>query len=697
MPRPPISTRFAAELGPPNMSAAFAGAPALNGPWPTKIGFGIMEFEAAPSLPVTQGIPGPIGARNGPSAGRVAPAPAIGPDFPTELLLDRGLTCAALGALVPAIASLRMLTQREPDSEAAWLTLGDLLALSGDHAAAQAARAAAARHGGAPSAQKPHENAPSLVAISQAERHIMAEIASKSGGRPRIFLRQHLFANPKDVAALRLMAAHVVEAFEPERAKRLLQRALQLAPNYFAALEDYAKLLMWAGDWAEALVQLDHLVAQVPANETYQIYRANTLVDLGETDAGIRIYEAVLARGTVRDSELYAAYANALREAGRRAECARAYRRCIELHPETGEAYWGLANLKFEDLNPSDIAAMRAQVARPDLPPWQRLHFHYALGHALEKQADYAGSFANYAEGARIRRENLRGGEQPYEADELSMLAERVRGFFTPARLAAQAARRPGSPVPIFIVGMPRSGSTLIEQILATHNSIEGLQELPELGNILMRLDTRNGTVARSAYPDCLAELDSVALAALGDEYLARCAAYRKTDRPYFIDKLPGNWLGVGLIRIILPDARIVDARRHPMAACMGTFKQLIISGATFTYDLTDIGRRYHDYAALMGYFDTVLPGFVHRVHYEDMVMDTEAQIRALLAYCGVEFDSQCLRFWETERAVRTPSSEQVRRPISRDSTDQWRQFEPWLDELKHALGPALTAYRPAA
>jgi hypothetical protein len=244
---------------------------------------------------------------------------------------------------------------------------------------------------------------------------------------------------------------------------------------------------------------------------------------------------------------------------------------------------------------------------------------------------------------------------------------------------------------------MPRSGSTLIEQILATHPSIEGLQELPELGNILMRLDTRNGTVARSAYPDCLAELGSVALAALGDEYLARCATYRKTDRPYFIDKLPGNWLSTGLIRMILPDARIIDARRHPMAACMGTFKQLIISGSPFTYDLTHIGRRYHDYAALMAYFDEVLPGFVHRVYYEDMVMDTEAQIRALLAYCGVGFDPQCLRFWETERAVRTPSSEQVRRPISRDSIDQWRHFEPWLDELKRALGPALTDYRPAA
>jgi hypothetical protein len=278
----------------------------------------------------------------------------------------------------------------------------------------------------------------------------------------------------------------------------------------------------------------------------------------------------------------------------------------------------------------------------------------------------------------------------PYRAEETTALVERSIALLTPQFF--ETRRGSGCQVsdPIFVVGLPRSGSTLIEQVLASHPAVEGTMELPDLLAIVRDLGGGRRRGEPSRYPEVLAELDPAALRALGERYLERTRIQRKTDRPFFIDKMPNNWAHVGLIQLILPNARVVDARRHPLSCCFSAFKQHFARGQGFTYDLDDLGRYYRDYVALMAHLDAVLPGRVHRVHYEHMVEDTEGEVRRLLAHCGLDYDERCLRFYENERAVRTASSEQVRSPIYRHGVDHWRNYEPWLEPLRQALGPAL-------
>jgi tetratricopeptide (TPR) repeat protein len=383
---------------------------------------------------------------------------------------------------------------------------------------------------------------------------------------------------------------------------------------------------------------------------------------------------------------------HALKTAGRQAESIEAYRRSIELEPSLGEAYWSLANLKTYRFAPAEIEAMATQLARGDLGAEDRLHFHFALGKAMEDAGDHAAAFAHYAEGNRLRRTTL-----AYDADETTALVRRAQSLFTPDFFASRRGSGAPSPDPIFVVGLPRSGSTLVEQILASHPAVEGTMELPDLLGLVRELSGRTRRSEPSKYPDALAELGPEALRALGERYLAQTRIQRKTDKPFFIDKMPNNWAHVGLIHLILPNARIVDTRRHPLSCCFSAFKQHFARGQGFTYSLEDVGRYYRDYAALMAHFDSVLPGRVHRVHYERMVEDTETEIRRLLAHCGLEYDERCLHFYENDRAVRTASSEQVRSPIFRDAVDHWRHYEPWLGPLRQALGPVLDGYPDAA
>jgi hypothetical protein len=308
-----------------------------------------------------------------------------------------------------------------------------------------------------------------------------------------------------------------------------------------------------------------------------------------------------------------------------------------------------------------------------------RLNLHYALGKALEDRADYAASFEHYAAGAALRR-----AEAPYDADENRRQAESTMAQFTPAFLAERGGFGCPSDEPIFILGMPRSGSTLIEQILASHSEVEGTMELSDIGLIARDL----------GWPASMNGLEPDGLKALGERYLAQTRVHRTLGRRIFIDKMPDNFQYLGLIHLILPNARIIDARRHPLGACFSAFKQHFAQGQAFSYDLTDLGRYYSDYADLMAHFDGVLPGRVRRVIYEDVVEDTEGQVRGLLDHCGLPFEAGCLRFWETQRSVRTVSSEQVRRPIFREGLDQWRRYEPWLGPLKAALGPWLEHWR---
>ena len=619
-----------------------------------------LPLQAAPPQPGPAlrlpGFPSPQGAASapaGPPPAQTAQSPFTG--RPPRFLRALGLTYEAMGMPEAAIAALRAATEAAPSLAP-------------------------------PQGQSPVPRVPpvKLSKVLESEAMLTAALQRPATTPPAMMLRTHLAANPEDAAALRLLAGLARNAGESERAEALLARALDLAPAYMAARQDYCDLLLTRNRWADALAQLDHLLAQRPHDRALRIRRADALANIGKSAEAIEAYEAELKHPGAAEPRLWLSYGVALRSAGRAAESAQAFRSCIALQPAMGEAYWGLAGLRGTALTAADIEAMRAQLAQPNLPVQQRFHFHYALGQALEKQGCYADSFHHYEAGARLRAAMLQGSEAAYDAAEVARRAARARAFFTAARCAMKSESGTKSPVPIFVVGMPRSGSTLIEQILASHSQIEGLQELRELGRIVKRLG------AASPYPECLATLDSAGLARLGDEYIDRCAAYRKTDLRFFIDKMPGNWTNIGLIHMILPHARIIDARRHPMACGFGTFKQLIVGGANYSLDLADIGHRYRTYADLMAHFATELPGRVHLVQYEAMVQDTEAQIRALLAYCGVEFEAQCLRFWETDRTVRTPSSEQVRQPIFREGLDQWRHFEPWLGPLKAALGHAL-------
>ena len=316
------------------------------------------------------------------------------------------------------------------------------------------------------------------------------------------------------------------------------------------------------------------------------------------------------------------------------------------------------------------------------------MHLHFALGKALEDHGKYAESFAHYAAGAAIRRSQV-----TYDADATTLRVQNYEQVFGPD-LLTRAPCDCDSFAPIFIVGLPRSGSTLVEQILASHSAVEGTFELPDIGHMVEELTRKAAERAGDRYPQMLERLDCAGLRILGEAYLERTRIHRKRGAPRFIDKMPNNFMHVGLIHLILPQARIIDARRHPLGACFSAYKQHFAQGHAFSYDLTELGRYYRDYIDLMTHFDAVLPGRVHRVVYEDLVMSPEVQIRRLLEFCDLPFESGCLTFHTTQRPVRTVSSEQVRRPLYRDALERWRHYEPWLGPLKSALGTALERWR---
>jgi tetratricopeptide (TPR) repeat protein len=483
-----------------------------------------------------------------------------------------------------------------------------------------------------------------------------------------------LHSAPDDAVALRLLAQVLLGAGRVTEATRKLERAVHLAPAHRKARHSLASALLARGLAGDALPHIDMLLEHAPQNADYRSLRATALAKTGDYAGAIAIYEDLAQRGK-RPAPFWLGYAHALKYVGRRAESVRAYRSALEQDAGSGEAWWGLANMKNEFFSPADLAAMRGQLENPALGAENRIRFHYALGRALELDGDYAGSFAQYQAGA-----SLRHAKGTHDADAWSAYVGRVRDVFA-APLFAVHADGCADAAPIFILGMPRAGSTLIEQILASHSQVEGTAELPDMGRVVEELSARSGM-----YPDCVAGLDAAQLRELGARYIERTRIYRKTGRPFFIDKTPSNWLHAGLIRLILPQAKIIDARRAPMATCFSVFKQLFGHGAAYASDLGDLGRYYNDYVGLMAHFDAVLPGRIYRVEYERLVADTVSEIRGLLAYCGLELEPACLRFWETSRAVATPSSEQVRQPIFRDAVEHWRRYEPFLEPLRAAL-----------
>lgn len=588
--------------------------------------------------------------------------------------VELGLSLGSAGRGSEAIALLQEALPRAPAHPQAWRVLADHLSAIGDSAAADAAYARHTRH--ACSDPRLMAAADALVAnrIPEAEQ----------------LLRAHLMRAPTDVAAIRMLAEVAARIGRLDDAATLLARCLDLAPGFEAARQNYAMVLHRANQPEQALAQVEQLLAADPANPGGRNLKAVVLCRLGDYAPAIELYEGIL-REYPEHGRIWLSFGHALKTAGQRERAIDAYRRSIALDPGFGEAWWSLANLKTFRFEAGDIEAMRGQLTRDDLDPEQRAQFEFALGKAFEDGGDHAASFAHYAAGNALRRAGL-----PYRADDASARVQRSRALFTPEFLARRAGSGNPAPDPIFVVGLPRSGSTLVEQILASHSLVEGTMELPEVISLTHELRREAGEGRAASYHEVLAQLDGERLRELGDRYLERTRVQRKTGAPFFIDKMPNNFFHVGLIHLMLPNARIVDVRRHPLACCFSGFKQYFARGQNFSYGLEDIGRYYRDYLALMAHFDRVLPGRVHRVVYEQLVDDTETQVRRLLDYCGLAFEPQCLRFFENARPVRTASSEQVRQPIYRGGLDQWRHFEPWLGPLKQALGAALDTWPEA-
>jgi tetratricopeptide (TPR) repeat protein len=587
-----------------------------------------------------------------------------------ELALAYGETQRSADAL----SALRQALVLKPDMADAWRALGDQLTIAGDTEGADAAYAK------------------NIKASTKDPRLLNAAAALCENQIPQAeaLLRAHLKKYPTDVAALRMLAEVAARLQRYSDAEALLARCLELAPSFSAARHHHAIVLHRQNKSAAALQEVDELLARDPRHPGYNNLKAAILARIGELDQSIEIYGAVLAEHPAQP-KIWMTYGHALKTKGREQEGVAAYKRSIELQPSLGEAYWSLANLKTVRFTEQDLVAMRAQLANPGISDEDRFHLNFALGKALEDRGEYAESFVQYALGNQLRRTQIR-----YEPEEMSAHVARVKASCTAAFFGDRASHGATAPDPIFIVGLPRAGSTLLEQILSSHSQVEGTMELPDMPAIAKTLSQRAKESQLEGYSLFLATLGAKECAELGERYLSQTRIQRKSAAPFFIDKLPNNFAHIDLIHLALPHAKIIDARRHPLGCGFSGFKQHFARGQSFTYSLEDIGRYYRDYVELMAHFDAVLPGRIHRVIYESMIEDTETEVRRLLDYCGLPFEAGCLRFYENERAVRTASSQQVRQPIFQEGIDHWRRFEPWLGPLKQALGSVLDAYPQA-
>jgi tetratricopeptide (TPR) repeat protein len=564
-----------------------------------------------------------------------------------------------------AIKALRKAVTIDPKHAAAWQSLGHQLAVAGD---GEGSRQAFQRHF---EFSTPH---PELVEAAK----LLSE--GKLGKAERI-VRDLLKKHPADVSAIRTLADIGIKMGQLKDAGQLLERCLELAPDFHAARHSYAMVLMRQQKPEAAIQETEKLLAQEPNNPNFLTLKASVLTRIGDQPGALEIYEKVL-KDYPNQARAQMSYGHTLKTVGRLDEAIEAYKKCVRLSPEVGEAYWSLANLKTFRFSDEDIDSMRSQVTTEGGDADDQSHLAFALGKALEDRKAYDESFKFYKRGNGIRRIEHRHNPKVNVLDSVRQVRALPSAFFEQRRgWGCQA------PDPIFVVGLPRAGSTLLEQILASHSQVEGTSELQDIITISRKLGNRSRKNPAGKYPEVLAELTQDQCRELGESYLETTRIHR-SDTPFFIDKMPNNFRHIGLIHLILPNSKIIDARRHPMGGCFSSFKQMFAHGQTFTYGLEDIGKYYRDYVRLMDHWDAALPGRVHRVQYEEMVTDTDAQIRALLDYCELDFEEQCLRFYETDRAIRTPSAEQVRKPIYKEGLEQWRNFEAHLDPLKEALGP---------
>jgi tetratricopeptide (TPR) repeat protein len=492
-------------------------------------------------------------------------------------------------------------------------------------------------------------------------------------------LRSFLLQHPQDIEAMRLLAQIGVRLDILDDAEFLLESVLAFAPDYQLARCDYVRVLLQRHKNVRALEESRKLLAADPKDRNFRTLFATSKISLGQFEDALAIYRELAAEQPVPD--LYLSMGHALKTLGRQREAIVAYHEAAALRPDFGDAYWSLANLKTFRFADDDIAAMRLAEATPRTKRADRYHLCFALGKALEDRNEFASAFEYYERGNALKKSEIRYRPEPVEH-----AARRQVAVFTPEFIAARRGIGCERPDPIFIVGLPRAGSTLLEQILASHSKVEGTMELADVPRLVQLLQGRDHDEMAPRYPDVVAGLSPEQLQRFGEKYLADTQVYR-TGKPFFIDKMPNNFRHVGLIHLMLPNARIIDARREPMACCFSNFKQLFANGQEFTYGLDDIARYYRTYVELMEHWDRVLPGRILRVQHEDVVEDLEGNVRRLLEFCSLDFEPGCLEFYKNERSVRTASSEQVRQPIFKEGLDQWRHFEPWLGPLKQSLG----------
>ena len=518
-----------------------------------------------------------------------------------------------------------------------------------------------------------------LAALPPALLSVRNAIAEANLRKAEDICRHFLKQNPTHVEAMRLLADLAVRSEVLDDAEFLLESALEFEPDNRFARYDYMNVLYRRQKYAQAMDEAKHLLALEPNNAQYQTGYANQCVAIGDFDEALDVYDQVLGRFP-ETAQLHLLRGHALKTVGRTDEAITAYRKTYATNPRCGDAYWSLANLKTFRFSSEEVMAMSNQEASDELEIEDQVHFCFALGKHFEDNKDYATSFDYYNRGNELRRKQL-----GFSADLLSSRLALQSEVMSPEFFARHAGSGCQDPDPIFIVGLPRAGSTLLEQILASHSQVDGTQELPNIGALAYQLDGRRAISDQPRYPHCLEDIDASELQKFGEQFLADTRIHRR-GAPFFIDKMPNNFRHIGLIQLILPNARIIAARREPLSCCFSGFKQLFSSGQEFTYGLEQIGQYYNDYLDLMEHWDRVLPGKILRVQHEDVVADLEGQVRRLLDYCGLSFEQACVDFHNTERSVRTPSSEQVRQPIFTTSLEAHKPFEPWLGPLQQIL-----------
>jgi tetratricopeptide (TPR) repeat protein len=500
-------------------------------------------------------------------------------------------------------------------------------------------------------------------------------------------VRAWLLKNGDHIEAMRLLARIGIARKVFDDPELLLAVVLERAPDYRAARHEYAGVLIELHRHSEARRHVEQLLKDDPGNRMLRMLDAASSVGLGEHERAIAIYRGLLL-GTREDADVSLSVAHALKTVGQTQEAIDSYRKAAAMRPDFGDAYWSLANLKTYRFSNEELEQMRAALAASTTGAVDRYHLCFALAKGLEDQGEYAESFHYYELGNRLKHAEIKYRPEITEHNTHQQIRVCTTEFFASHNGWGAQGRDP-----IFIVGLPRAGSTLLEQILASHSQVEGTLELPNIQQIVVTLRGRDPDPADPRYPPILDRLSAAEFQQLGEKYLTDTRVYR-TGKPFFIDKNPNNFRHLGLIHLMLPNARIIDARREPMGCCFSNFKQLFANGQEFTYSIEDIARYYRSYLELMRHWDRVLPGQVLRVHHQDVVDDLEGSVRRLLDFCGLDFEAQCVAFHETRRSVRTASSEQVRQAIYREGLDQWKHFESWLGPLKDALGDALSRYR---